>query len=284
MVSIGSARAGIVRLSLYALATLICIPVQSTLKAVVPWFSGRSASFYHRVCCRILGLDIEVVGEISRDRPTLFIANHCSYLDIPVLGSLNVFSFIAKSEVETWPLFGLLAKLQKTVFIRRGDRSDAGRQRDGMVERLAAGDSLLLFAEGTSSDGNRVLPFKTALFAAAGTEVDGQPVLVQPVSLVCTHLDDLPLGHDLRSLYAWYGDMDLLPHLWAVACAGRLRVRVEYHPVVTVADVGSRKALADYCYRAVAAGVERGVAGRRTPPVDRPDGLPVGTPVSGAAT
>ncbi|MDE1148995.1 MAG: lysophospholipid acyltransferase family protein [Azospirillaceae bacterium] len=271
--AMGSTRTGFLRLALYLAWTLVCIPIQATLLGLNLPARERFPRFYHRVCCRLmLCLDAEVVGRPSLDRPTLFVSNHSSYLDIPVLGSLIDCSFVAKSEVGLWPFFGLLAKLQRTVFVNRANRREAGKQRDDLAGRLVAGDSLVLFPEGTSSDGNRVLPFKTALFSVANTQVDGQPVAVQPISVVCTHLDGLPLGHELRPLYAWYGDMDLPPHLWQMIGTGRLRIRVEFHPVVSLADFSSRKALADHCWQTVAAGVDRAVSGRwsRAAPTARP--------------
>lgn len=265
---IGSTARGLLRLCLYGAFTVAAIPVQfAILKLRLP---GRTAfpRFYHRLCCRIMGIDIAVTGSPSAVRPTLFIANHSSYLDIPVLGAILRVSFIAKSEVSGWPLFGLLADLQQTVYVNRSARHEAHLQRDSMAGRLQAGDSLVLFPEGTSSDGNRTLPFKTALFSVASTRIGDSPLTVQPVSVTATHLDGIPLGHTLRPLYAWYGDMELAPHLWRLVKAGRIRVAVEFHPPLTVEEVGSRKALAERCWQAVAAGVERAVTGR-TPPDGR---------------
>ena len=126
----------------------------------------------------------------------LFAANHISYTDITVLGSVIPGSFIAKAEVANWPFFGWLAKLQRSVFVDRQVRSTA-TQRDAIGERLAAGDALILFPEGTSGDGNRVLPFKSALFAAAQQGEDCPPVIVQPVSLAYVRLDGMPIGRAL---------------------------------------------------------------------------------------
>ncbi len=259
---IGSAVRGGWRLGLYLALTLVCIPIQAVLLRLSLGWAVRFPVAYHRLCCRIMGLDIAVVGQPSAARPTLFIANHSSYLDIPVLGALLPVSFVAKSEVAGWPLFGLLADLQRTVYVNRTARHEAHRQRDSIADRLQAGDSLVLFPEGTSSDGNRTLPFKTALFAVAATKIGDRPLVVQPVSVTATHLDGIPLGHTLRPLYAWYGDMELPPHLWRMVKAGRLRVTVEFHTPLTVEDAGSRKALADRCWQAVATGVDRAVRGR----------------------
>ena len=165
---------------------------------------------------------------------------------------------VAKAEVGQWPLFGWLAKLQRTIFVDRRCRRSVD-QRDEMTERLRAGDDLILFPEGTSNDGNRVLPFKSSLFSVA--EKSGQ-VPVQPVSVAYTHLDGVPLGRYLRPLIAWYGDMDLATHLWHAAGLGWVTAVVEFHPPATVEELGSRKALSEYCQRQIAAGVTSALSGR----------------------
>ncbi|MEX3930174.1 lysophospholipid acyltransferase family protein, partial [Paraburkholderia sp. BR10936] len=152
---------------------------------------------YHGVCARLMGLDVVVRGQRA-DGPVLFVSNHSSYLDITVLGSQIPGSFVAKSEVGSWPFFGLLARLQRTVFVERKARASVDKQRDDIGSRLDAGDSLILFPEGTSSDGNRTLPFKTALFAVAARRIDGRPLTVQPVSVAATRLDGIPMGFAFR--------------------------------------------------------------------------------------
>ena len=258
----GSKVLATARLLIYFLFTCAAIPVQ--LAAIVS--RSRLAEIvpvhYHRACCRIMGLDISASGTPSVSRPTLFICNHSSYLDILVLGALIPGYFVTKSEVANWPFFGVLAKLQRTVFVDRRARN-AGAHQDRLRQRLEAGDNLILFPEGTSSDGNRTLPFKSALFAAAGLSVGGRPVRVQPVSITCTALDGLPLGRRFRPVYAWYGDMDLAPHLWNMAGLGRLKVAVAFHPPTTLKDAGSRKMLAARCWGVVSAAVVDANAGRR---------------------
>lgn len=251
------------RIALYGLVTFSLMPVQAL--AVLLKLPLRTAlpRAYHRLCLKILGFDLTVRGEMSRERPTLFVSNHSSYLDITVLGALIPGSFVAKREVGTWPLFGWLAKLQRTVFVDRKP-SAARNQRTELEQRLAAREALILFPEGTSSDGNRVLPFKSALFAAAGMGPDGRPVTIQPVTVVCTSLDGIPLGRWLRPMYAWYGDMDLVTHIWQMARLGRLGVTVEFHPTVDPAAFRSRKALAEHCRQAVADGMARALSGRET--------------------
>ena len=228
--------------------------------------------FYHRRCCHILGIRVRAIGRPAADRPVLFAANHVSYLDITVLGSLLDASFIAKTEVAGWPLFGWLARLQRSVFIDRRAHSTA-QQRDSIAARLAANEALILFPEGTSGDGTRLLPFKSALFGVA-EQVTGQAadpgaagaVTVQPVSIAYTRLDGIPIGRALRPFFAWYGSMSLAPHLWRMLGLGRLEVVVEFHPPTSLAACGSRKALARYCEQRVAQGLAEALSGRREMP------------------
>ena len=256
----GSPILALLRLTAYVVLTLGVAPVQYVLLALGR--GKRLPMLYHRTCARILGFQIKVHGRPTRARPTLFVCNHLSYLDIVVLGSLVPGSFVAKADVAKWPVFGSLAKLQRTVFVDRRVASTAA-QRDSLIGRLAAGENLILFPEGTSSDGNRTLPFKSALFQAASVDTgDDRPVTVQPISLACTKLDGWPIGRHLRSAYAWYGDMDLLSHIWHIAGLGRLTLDVVFHEPVTLAALGSRKQLSDHCWGVVAEGVATANAGR----------------------
>ena len=258
---IGSPALRLWRVALYLAWTLPLMPVQAVgLLLRRPW-TATFPCFYHRWCCRILGVRVRRIGRPVAARPVLFAANHISYLDITVFGSLIAGSFIAKREVAGWPLFGWLAKLQRSVFIDRRARSTPA-QRDSIARRLAAKDALILFPEATSGDGNRVLPFKSALFSVA----DAAPVTVQPVSIAYTKLDGMPIGRRLRPLVAWYGAMALAPHLWRLLGLGTIEVVVEFHPPTSLAECGSRKALARHCQDAAAAGLANALSGRRAAP------------------
>lgn len=257
----GSSFRGTLRLATYAGMTLALSPLQIGLLTAHRTGSKLLPRFYHRQTCRILGINIEVRGQQSTTHPTLFVSNHGSYLDIPILGSLIAGSFVAKTEVSGWPVFGWLAKMQRTVFVDRR-RQSTHQQRDDLQRRLDLGDDLILFPEGTSNDGNKVLPFRSALFSAADREVHGKPLTVQPVSVAYVGLGALPMGHRNRPYLAWYGDMTLGPHLWNFARLAKVRVVVEFHPIVTLADFGSRKALAQHCFERVSGGVSAAIAGR----------------------
>jgi 1-acyl-sn-glycerol-3-phosphate acyltransferase len=256
----GSPLRALIRVVLYFGWTAALLPLQALAVVFDRPAAKRIPLMYHRNVCRLLGIRVAVKGEISRAAPTLFVFNHSSYLDIEVVGSLVEGSFVSKAEVANWPLFGLLAKLQRTVFIdRRAARAKA--HGDEIGRRLAAGDNLFLFPEGTSTDGNRVRPFRSSLFVVAEREVDGKPLPVQPVSIAYTRLDGIPLGRALRPLFTWFGDMDMLGHMWTMLGLGHLTVEVQFHKPVSFADYGSRKALAQACHEAVSVGHAALIAG-----------------------
>lgn len=259
------------RIAVYLALTLPMTLVQAVLLALKSPLARRLPVAYHGWCCHILGITLEWHGQRSAHRPTLFVANHSSYLDITILGASIDGGFVAKAEVARWPLFGWLAKLQRSIFVERADRAGAARQRDEIRKRLDRGDNLVLFPEGTSSDGIHLLPFKTTLFAAA----EDERVLVQPVSVVYQRLDGIPLGRFYRPFFAWYGDMAMAPHLWKVLGLGQLTVAMLFHEPVRLKDFGSRKALAEHCRRVIAQGLAKALAGRldEMPPERRSEPL-----------
>jgi lyso-ornithine lipid O-acyltransferase len=274
----GSTARALGRLILYLAVTLPLMPVQALFLALNSPLALRLPKAYHALCCRIFGIRLDIRGEISTAKPTLFVANHLSYVDIEVMSAAVETSFIAKREVASWPLFGWLAKLQRTVFVDRR-ASGVHNERDDVAAALDRGRNLVLFAEGTSSDGNRIKPFKSALFSAAQNEVNGRSVAVQPVTIAYTHLDEMPLGRAWRPLVSWYGDMDMLSHGWQLLGLGRLTATVIFHQPVSYAMFGSRKALAGHCERVIARGLAAANGGRDLPPEPVP-AAPAAAPAS----
>ena len=254
-------------LFVFLLVTFILIPWQETAVRLGlrrrKTFPGR----YHRMLCRLFGIRVTIIGKPIQSRGVLMVANHTSYFDIIVLSAAARVSFVAKHEVARWPLFGTLARLQETVFIERAKRSQTVEARDLIRDRVAAGDALILFPEGTSNDGNKVLPFKSALMGAAEAElgVDSQGrawhVPVQPVSVAYVGIYGLPMGRDVRPLFAWYGDMELVPHLWEAVKAGPFEAVVEFHAPLSVDSAGGRKQLASAAEAAVRRGQARALSG-----------------------
>jgi 1-acyl-sn-glycerol-3-phosphate acyltransferase len=263
----GQLRAGVL-LAGFVLSALLLMPVQAVgLKFNLP-YAKKLPNRYHRYLCWLIGIKVVVRGK-PHDGPCLIAANHTSWLDIPILGSLEPSSFVAKSEVAGWPFFGWLAKLQNTVFVERERRTRTAEKRNEIHSRISGGDTLILFPEGTSSDGNRVLPFKSALMSVAqlsivNSDADREDdLLVQPVSVAYMRLCGLPMGRRFRPFFAWYGDMELFPHLWEAFTLGPIEINVEYHKPVTIREVGNRKALAAYCEDRCRAGLVAALTGRR---------------------
>jgi 1-acyl-sn-glycerol-3-phosphate acyltransferase len=252
------------RLFLYVCLTLPLMPIQALLLLLRAPLADRLPRVYHKLAGRVLGFETTVIGVPTSLRPALFVANHTSYVDIEILGGVIEASFVAKSEVRRWPFFGWLARLQRTVFVDRRAHT-THQQRDAIVERLKEGGRLILFPEGTSDDGSRVLPFKSALFAAVHGAHLEHPVTVQPVSVAYVTLDGMPIGRFYRPFFAWYGDMDMASHLWEMVGLGRVGVTVAFHAPVSVAAFPTRKALAEHCWRVVSAGVASAISGRPQP-------------------
>lgn len=229
-----------------AAITSIALPLQM-LAVKAGWrLAATLPVWWHRRALSALGARVHVTGAPVTDRPLLITPNHVSWLDIPVIAALMPISFVAKSEVADWPLFGLFAKLQRCVFVDRTRRSATGRATSELGSRLADGDCMVLFPEGTSSTGDVVLPFRSALLGAARAAItDGghQRVWVQPLTLAYTRLGGLPIGRAERPRVGWYGDMDLPPHLWGVFLAGGLDVEVIWGEAVPFDEGTDRKRL-----------------------------------------
>ncbi len=258
----GSVLRASIRLAVYLCWTLLLVPVQVAALAAGSHLAVTLPLFYHRVCLRIIGIHVIARGTRATQSPVLFVANHSSYFDITILGSLIPGSFVSKAEVARWPLFGTLAKLQRTIFVDRAARRRVADQAGEIMQRLMRHDNLILFPEGTSDNGVRLLPFKTALLSVAEQKINGTFPLVQPVSIAYTKLDGIPMGRAMRPFFAWYGDVAMFPHLWRVLGLGIATVEVEFHPPITMAAFASRKELADYCRRHIAAGVTAALSGR----------------------
>ncbi len=244
-----------IRLLAYLTFTLACMPVQFWALKYNPAFAQRFPVWYHRNCLKhIFNIKVEQVGAPSQQKPCLFVSNHCSYLDIPVITSLMPISFVAKGEVASWPLFGTLARLQQTLFIDRRV-SKVGQGQTALAQRLKAGDNLVLFPEGTSSDGTRVLPFRRALLQTALDQASELKLAIQPVSIVCVAIDGVPADRFSKQIYAWFGDMDLAPHLWAYCHLRSSTIRVTFHPPIDVASITDRQQLAGLTEAVVAQGL-----------------------------
>jgi lyso-ornithine lipid O-acyltransferase len=227
-------------------ATPILISLQWMLDRLHLPGWGAIAVNYYRLLSRLLRLQVKVIGEPVRGHAVLFVSNHVSWIDIVVIGSIVPVAFVAKREVASWPLVGVTARMQRTVFVDRTRRHQASDAVNQIVQRLAGGTSVVLFAEGTSSDGNRVLPFRSALVGAvkeAGQRAE-QGILIQPMSICYTGQYGMPMGRAQRPLVAWNGDLEFMPHIKAFIERGVVDAVVSYGKPIAADGSADRKVMA----------------------------------------
>jgi len=228
------AYARILVIVLWALLTLLPLAVVNLLRLTPLWIT----QFYGKILCFILGVRVLVDGRLARSRKLLVVGNHTGYLDILALAAALRVTFVAKSDVSGWPLFGLIARLVGTIFIRR-DRTKS-KTEVGMLERKIETNPLPIqvFPEGTSSDGSGVLPFKSALFSIFYKD-DGtakSDLLVQPVAITWSHS---------TKKFAWYiKDQTFVEHFLSAVRLMPVEVFITIGEPLSPGDYADRKALA----------------------------------------
>lgn len=235
----------VLRLAMIAPITLVGIPLQWTAVRTSPRAAKIIPHIYHRMLCRILGVRLVVRGTPTKDGAALIVANHVSWLDIPVISAAAPVSFIAKAEVGTWPMVGLLARLQRTVFIDRTRRAATAATNTAVAARLGRGDAVVLFPEGTTGDGIRILPFRSSLVGAVRDALTGDndtPVSLQPLTITYAKRGGLPLSDADQADIAWYGDMELAPHLGAILKGAPIDVILTWGEPITADAATDRKA------------------------------------------
>jgi lyso-ornithine lipid O-acyltransferase len=235
------------------------MPLQTLFLFAWPNMGRLFPHYYHRFVRKLLGITVNVKGELPEAGQCLIVSNHVSWLDIVVLSTVAPLSFVAKREVASWPFFGWLAKLQRTVFVDRERRHSTKHSRSELEMRLAKGDRVVLFPEGTSNNGASILPFKSSFFAAA----TAPEITIVPITLVYKQLWRLPLARRNRSIFAWYADMELLPHLWGVLCAGPLTVDILIHPALDVETGLNRKKATSVSERVIRRSLAAALHGRQ---------------------
>ncbi len=207
-------------------------PFQILIVLLAPSAQHHLPRFVFAAAARLMGANIVLQGAPPKDGPLLIAANHVSWIDIIAIGAVAPCQFIAKRDVQSWPVFGPLARLIRTCFVDRERRSAISPVREEMAGRFAAGDILVLFPEGTSSDGRQVLGFNSALFPGTGP---GAPP-VQPLTVSYRDAKGRDGAH-----YGWYADMELLPHMWQVFKGGKFDVSLDFHSVLDDVEGQDRK-------------------------------------------
>jgi 1-acyl-sn-glycerol-3-phosphate acyltransferase len=255
----------VLAVSALVLLSLVLFPIHLLLLWLEHPWRNRLPRYWHKFALRMIGVRVHVHGEPERRRPLMVAANHASWLDILVLASITDATFVAKSEVRDWPIFGTLAKLQRSIFIKREERRQTREQADEMASRLNAGETVVLFPEGTTTSGNRLGEIKSSLFAAASSAAHFAPdgvVHVQPVAIAYTRIHGMAMGHYHRPVAAWPGDVPLVPHLLGILKTGAIDVEVRFGETADVTPATSRKHVSAFVRDQLRDMLEKSLRGR----------------------
>ncbi|HNQ92014.1 MAG TPA: lysophospholipid acyltransferase family protein [Alphaproteobacteria bacterium] len=224
------------------------LPLTTLQIILLVFYKGKGAYYiprlWHKGVCAITGLKTEIGGHPIHGKQVIYVSNHLSYLDVPVIGSYLLASFVAKLDVAGWPVMGALAKVQQTAFISRNS-SHAKKVAGALDTMLQEGKSLILFPEGTSSAGTSLLPFKSSLFSLVIPKEESHmtPVPIQPFVLELISVNGTPPTPQSRDLYSWYGEMDFAPHIWEFLKNRGATVRLTFLAPVTPTIGQDRKEL-----------------------------------------
>jgi len=230
------------KLVLFTVALAFLITLSVLLSKIIPSIEKWLPVLFHKMLLWLLSLEVDIEGVTDQSKKSnLFISNHLSYLDIPILGSKFPMRFVAKSEVQSWPIFGFLAKKARSIFIRR-NKTDSFNQKNKILDVLSSGDKVFIFPEGTTSDGNRVLEFKSSSFSS----VENKNFTIQPIVIVYSDLNGIPINRWLRPTIAWYGDMHLKPHLYKFLRFKSIKVKLIYLKPINTYNFRNRKDLSRY--------------------------------------
>lgn len=243
------------KITSYLILTFAGMPIQAvivTLYSAFPHFNPYGfARRYHKLCCFIFRIKIVIEGEIDHAPNVIYVANHVSYLDIPVIASVLRTAFIAKLDVAKWPLFGTLGRLQRTHFISRNPRH-AERERNIFDERLKEPLPLVLFAEGTSTMGEQIKPFKSTLFDV----FLNKNIKIQPFTMSILEVDKKPArGMDEKEIYAW-GEIEIPPHMWRFSKGKGCVIKLKFQQSIPTHSFSDRKLLSEECYDRVLEGLD----------------------------
>ncbi|CAI3928468.1 1-acyl-sn-glycerol-3-phosphate acyltransferase (PlsC) (PDB:1IUQ) [Commensalibacter communis] len=244
--------------------TILCMPFQSLFIKLPGSAKINFARFYWRNVSRILGLDLRIFGKLaeqkhqssSQKRPIIYIVNHTSWLDIASIGGLVPGAFVAKEEIGSWPVISTLCRLGRVLFVSR-QRQSTIKEQQTMEKRLEEGGNLILFPEGTSTEGSHLAPFLSSFFVLAkpiAKNVAYPIPIIQPISVVYDRLGMLPVNRFRRPIYSWYGDMELTPHLWDFCKWSEMRASIIYHQPLYPEDFKNRKQLSKKTWDIIATG------------------------------
>jgi len=221
----------------------LLILVKSNLRFFLPLI-------FHKFLLKILGIRLSIKGKPGERKPLILIGNHCSYLDIVILGSVLPVCFVAKSEIKGWFLFGTLASLQNSIFIDRRNFKALDSLKK-ISKNLSSNFAIIIFPEGTTNNGKRVLKFRASLFKI----FEDDPTLgLQNFSLCYTHINSMPLDNRMRPNIAWYGEMSLITHLKRLLNYSSIGAKLQFHPTIVPHGV-TRKIISEESREQVIKGI-----------------------------
>ena len=232
---------------IFVFLTIFLIFLKTLLQFVSKRISQKIVQIFHKLLLWLINVNVEVEGKSNPgDVPTLYVSNHLSYLDIPILGSKINGRFIAKNEISNWPIMGYLSKIGNTIFINR-NLSFLKRNKSIIYDFISKGNSIILFPEGTTSDGIRVLKFKSSLL----TSLEQKNILIQPIVINYESINGMPLNRWLKPIIAWYGDMDLKPHLINVLKLFSIEAKITFLPPLNGKNFTNRKDMTSTLHHAI---------------------------------
>ena len=255
----------LLRLALALFAAALVVLIGGPVRKFALWRGWRLGEnlppLLHRILCFGLAVHLRVHGRASDMRPQLVVPNHVSWLDIVVLGAMRPTVFLAKKEIGGGFLARFLVGLQGVVYVDRGRPRQIPAVNAEMAKRMRAGAAVVLFAEATTNDGNRILRFRSSHFEASriaiGADERLHSAIIQPLFIAYSRRGGLPLGRAERPFVAWYGDMSFFSHLWRFLRAGRIDCDIYCGAAIVVHRGQHRKELARRTERAVRALAER---------------------------
>ncbi len=226
---------------------LLCLPLYVSWSVDARRMSEFIRQRAFALGCLIWGVHVKTQGQCSSQRPLLVVSNHFSYLDVFALGSVAPMRFTPKSEVAGWPFIGFYSKIMGCLFIDRRPSQTLHNKR-ALHRAIQDGEIISLFPEGTTNQGTHLLPFKSSFFSI----VEGEEIMVQPVSVAYTALNGKPIDAAARPVVGWYDDMSFFPHVMRFLCQRSVDVTLVFHAPVSGHQFASRKELARHCQDIIA--------------------------------
>ncbi len=232
---------------IFIFLTINLILLKTFLQTFTKRISQKLVQIFHKLVLWFININVEVIGNRNlKNVPTLYVSNHLSYLDIPVLGSTINGRFIAKNEISNWPILGYLSKVGNTIFINR-NLSFLKTNKSIIFDYISKGDNIILFPEGTTSDGIRVLRFKSSLL----TSLEQKNIYIQPIIINYESINGMPLNRWLKPIIAWYGDMDLKPHLINILKLFSIKAKIIILPALNGRNFTNRKDMTSTLHHAI---------------------------------